>query len=377
MVQRGHEVRVIDFEIGWRDHPSTDLFAPRQILAPAPKVIPGSAITVVRPAVVHRPFVEYASSLLTHRFEIVRQIREFRPDVIMGLGVLNAFTGIRLARRSRIPFVYYLIDELHRLVPQRAFRGLARVLEQSNIRQASLVLSINQALRDYSVTMGASPASTKVLPAGVDLERYTSSAPGLEIRKRHRLRTSDLVLFFMGWVYPFSGLKEVAESLAAGDGQEAHAKLLVVGKGDSWDDLARLAREKGAEDQIKMVEFRPFSEMPSYLSAADVCLLPANKTETMQNIVPIKMYEYLAAGKPVIATKLPGLFREFGEGHGVVYVDNPREVVMKASELARGGNLRQMGQQGRAFVSGNDWKGITDAFESLLADLADRRNEPS
>ncbi len=295
----------------------------------------------------------------------------------MGLGVLNAFTGIRLARRSRIPFVYYLIDELHRLVPQRAFRGLARVLEQSNIRQASLVLSINQALRDYSVTMGASPASTKVLPAGVDLERYTSSAPGLEIRKRHRLRTSDLVLFFMGWVYPFSGLKEVAESLAAGDGQEAHAKLLVVGKGDSWDDLARLAREKGAEDQIKMVEFRPFSEMPSYLSAADVCLLPANKTETMQNIVPIKMYEYLAAGKPVIATKLPGLFREFGEGHGVVYVDNPREVVMKASELARGGNLRQMGQQGRAFVSGNDWKGITDAFESLLADLADRRNEPS
>ncbi len=272
----------------------------------------------------------------------------------MGLGVLNAFTGIRLARRSRIPFVYYLIDELHRLVPQRAFRGLARVLEQSNIRQASLVLSINQALRDYSVTMGASPASTKVLPAGVDLERYTSSAPGLEIRKRHRLRTSDLVLFFMGWVYPFSGLKEVAESLAAGDGQEAHAKLLVVGKGDSWDDLARLAREKGAEDQIKMVEFRPFSEMPSYLSAADVCLLPANKTETMQNIVPIKMYEYLAAGKPVIATKLPGLFREFGEGHGVVYVDNPREVVMKASELARGGNLRQMGQQGRAFVSGND-----------------------
>jgi len=131
--------------------------------------------------------------------------------------------------------------------------------------------------------------------------------------------------------------------------------------------------EEGAEDRIKMVGFRPYTEMPSWLSAADVCLLPAYHTETMRNIVPIKMYEYLAAGKPVIATKLPGLFREFGEGHGVVYVEDPAEVVPKAVELAREGNLRRIGQQGRAFVEGNDWNSITDKFESMLKDLLARR----
>ena len=376
MVQRGHEVRVLDFEIGWREDTSRSIIAPRKVITPPPKVIEGSGITVVRPAVVRLPTVEYVSSIVTHRLEIRKQIQEFRPDVIVGFGLLNAFIGIRVARRTNIPFIYYLIDELHRLVPQRAFRGLARAIEGSNVRRASLVLSINQALRNYTVAMGAPPDKAKVLPAGVDLERYPPDADGSEVRKRHGLQDGDLVLFFMGWVYSFSGLREVAESIAAGDGHEERAKLLLVGKGDSWDEVARLTKELGAEDRIKMVGFRPYAEMPSYLSAADLCLLPAFKTETMQNIVPIKMYEYLAAGKPVIATRLPGLLREFGEGHGVVYVEGPTEVVAKALELARQGNLHRIGQQGRAFVAGNDWSSITDKFESILTDVVGRRGPP-
>lgn len=364
---------MIDFEIGWRERPETGRVTPRRVLTAPWKVIEGADIEVVRPAAIHLPAFEYVSSFVMHEFEIRRQIREFQPDIVLGLGLLNAFAGIRLARRARVPFVYYLIDELHRLVPQRAFQGLARVIEQSNVRRASVVLSINQALRDYTVRMGAPPDRTKVLPAGVDLQRYLKPDDGLSVRERLGLATTDLVLFFMGWVYPFSGLREVAESLVAGEGRDANTKLLVVGKGDSWDGMTGLATSRNAVDRIKLVGFRPYAEMPSYLAAADVCLLPAHATETMLNIVPIKMYEYLAAGKPVIATRLPGLVREFGEGHGVVYVDGPEAVVPEALELARNGQLGPIGQEGRAFVSGNDWSSITDTFEGYLRDLANHR----
>src|SRR2546422_1469592 len=372
MVQRGHEVHVVDFEIGWRKQTSASIIAPRKVLTPPPKVIQGSEITVVRPMMVRLPALEYTSLIVTHRREIRREIQEFQPDVVLGFGLLNAFVGIRLARRAGIPFLYYLIEELHRLVPQRALRGLARLVEQSNVRRASAVLSINQALREYALEMGASPERANILPAGVDLGQYSSAQDGSAVRKRHGLEPEDLVLFFMGWVYPFAGLREVAESLAAGDGCEARAKLLVVGKGESWDGLARLATERGLEDRIKMIGFRPYTEMPSYLSAADVCLLPAYNTATMRNIVPIKMYEYLAAGKAVIATRLPGLVKEFGEGNGVVYVDGPPQVVPKAAELARAGELGQIGQRGRAFVSKNDWEKITNTFEGYLRGLVDR-----
>jgi glycosyltransferase involved in cell wall biosynthesis len=372
MFQRGHQVRVIDYEIGWREHPTAGSIVLRTVFSPPPKVIEGSGITVVRPAAVRVPIFEYPSLIVAHAFEIRKQIEEFRPDVILGFGLLNAFAGIRQARRAKIPFVYYLIDELHRLVPQPAFRGLARIVEQSNVRRASLVLSINQALRDYTVAMGAPPEKSKVLPAGVDLDRYLSTGDGSQIRKRHGLQGGDLVLFFMGWVYPFSGLREVAERLITGGEREDSVKLLVVGKGDSWKELARLAMESGADDRIKMVDFRPYPEIPSYLAAADVCLLPAHNTETMRNIVPIKMYEYLAAGKPVIATKLPGVIREFGEGHGVVYVDTPDQVVAMAAKLREEGALRELGEQGKAFVSKNDWDSITRMFESNLRGLVER-----
>ncbi len=134
-----------------------------------------------------------------------------------------------------------------------------------------------------------------------------------------------------------------------------------------------MAKERGAEDCIKMVGFRPYGEMPKFLAAADICLLPAHAIETMRNIVPIKMYEYLAAGKPVIATKLPGLLREFGEGHGVVYIQDPMDVIRTATDLARSGALPQLGAAGREFVSHNDWKTITDSFETELKRLIEQR----
>src|SRR5207302_7984670 len=141
------------------------------------------------------------------------------------------------------------------------------------------------------------------------------------------------------------------------------------------NELLELSEVAGAENTIKIVDFRPYSEMPSYLAAADICLLPAHNVPTMRNIVPIKMYEYLAAGKPVIATRLPGLAAEFGEGNGVVYVNGPIEVLSKASELARQGNLRKLGELGRAFVSENDWTKVTDTFESCLNDIVGREGD--
>src|SRR2546422_5500538 len=215
MAQRGHEVCVIDFEIGWRDHRTRGRIAPRRVVVDVHKVCDDVSVTVVRPAFIRLRILDYVSSAVSHSLETRRQILEFRPDVIVGLGILNGFTGIVLSRRRRIPFVYYLIDSLHRLVPAPAFRGLSKVMEESNLRRSSLVLSINQTLHDYAIAMGAREVRSKVLPAGVDLTRY-NSADRRRTRSELGLAENDLVLFFMGWMYPFSGLPEVAQAILGG-----------------------------------------------------------------------------------------------------------------------------------------------------------------
>ena len=374
MSQRGHEVRVIDFEIGWRDRSTRERIAPRRVVGDVHKVFDDVSVTVVRPAFIRVPILDYVSAAISHSLEIRRQVREFRPDVLVGLGILNGFAGVRLSRKGRIPFVYYLIDTLHRLVPEPAFRGLSKVLEESNLHRSSLVLSINQSLHDYALAMGAREGRSKVLQAGVDLKRY-NFADGRRIRSELGLAEDDLVLFFMGWMYPFSGLMEVARAIIGGGLSTKNLKLLAVGKGPVWDGLQTLRKDKEGVNRIVTLEWLPYAQIPAYLAASDICLLAALPDKVMEDIVPIKMYEYMAAAKPVLATRLPGLVREFGEGHGVVYVDGPEQVVPRALELARGGLLAELGAQARAFVSGNDWQTIVDAFENYLKGLVEQSHK--
>ena len=99
---------------------------------------------------------------------------------------------------------------------------------------------------------------------------------------------------------------------------------------------------------------------------SEMCIRDSNN-EIMRHIVPIKMYEYMACGKPVIATRLPGLMREFGEGNGVIYVNRPEDVLKKALELAEDRRkMRDLGKKAAEYVQRYSWKVVTDQFESLL-----------
>lgn len=111
--------------------------------------------------------------------------------------------------------------------------------------------------------------------------------------------------------------------------------------------------------------------MPDLIGASDICILPAYKDEIiMQDIVPIKIYEYMAMKKPVIATRLPGLVAEFGERNGLVYIDKPEDVLKVVQERFR--NKREIinvGSAGYNFVQNNDWRKLTLQFEGILEDL--------
>jgi len=169
----------------------------------------------------------------------------------------------------------------------------------------------------------------------------------------------------MSWLYEFSGLKEVAAEL--GKLQDKHVKLLIVGEGDAYNKLQEIKERLGLQDRLILAGRRPYSEIPSFILTADVCLLPAYVTETiMHDIVPIKIYEYMAMKKPVIASRLPGVVKEFGEGNGVVYIDRPEDAVKKALELVQGGDLKELGARARKFVERYSWENITDKFEEIL-----------
>ncbi len=369
MNERGHEIHVIDFEITWRESPDLGLYLDGKTFVDFRKATSNGHVTVVRPAMVRLPVLDYYSIFQFQRRVIKRQFAEFKPDIVIGFGILNSWIAIRQAMMRSCPFVYYVIDELHTLVREPYLQGVARLVESWNMRNSDLVISINQKLCDYALEMGARPERTRTIGAGVDINSYAMASRDENLRHQLGISDSDIVLFFMGWLYNFSGLKEVAEALASRDKRLERVKLLVVGQGDLWDTLTEIRDKNNLNGRLILIPWRPYREIPHYLSVADICILPALPHKTMMTIVPIKLYEYLAAGKPVIATPLPGIVREFGDHSGIHYISNPREVPAKAFELVHLGLLADSAERARNRVKGCSWENVTDEFERTLEGL--------
>lgn len=372
---RGHEIRAIDYELLWKTQGKRELYSRRQVFSSVSKIHDGASVTVIRPSLIKIPWLDYVSLAFSHKKEIDRQIKEFTPDVIIGFGIMNSYLAAMGARDNNIPFICYWIDILHKLIPTKLFQPIGKRVGSMTLKRADRVMVINNKLREYVISLGAPQERTQVLRAGVDTKQFSLCSSGAPVRKQYGLMERDIVLFFMGWLYKFSGLKEVALQLA--ESKNHNLKLLVVGDGDIYEKLHELREEYNLQDRIILTGKKPYREIPSFIAASDICLLPAYPWEPIiQNIVPIKMYEYMAMGKPVISTRLPGIVEEFGEDKGVVYIDKPEDTIAKAIELTQGSSVKALGSKARSFVEGYSWDKVTDEFEEILKQvIKDKRNE--
>ena len=373
---RGHQIRVIDYEVEWKDSEleegDTKYKTSRKIFNSYKKVYNTDNVTVIRPPLVKMPVLNYFSVIHYHRKEIKHQIEVFKPDIIVAFGILNANIASRLAKKAKIPFVYYFIDVLHQLIPEKSFRGIGKQITKRTIKNSSYVLTINRKLSETAIELGADPHKMDIVDAGINLKQFNyKQNNGFKLRRYFRIKNDDIVLFFMGFLYNFAGLKELAVELGKNKSKYPNIKMLIVGDGDSFEALKLIQKKYDMEEQLILTGRQKYKLMPDFIGASDICILPAYKDEIiMQDIVPIKIYEYMAMKKPVIATRLPGLVSEFGEKNGLVYINNPEEVLEVVHERFKNKkDLEEVGNQGYNFVQENDWRTLAIKFESILENL--------
>ena len=120
------------------------------------------------------------------------------------------------------------------------------------------------------------------------------------LRKSHGLEDA-VVIGYTGTFEAYQGIELLFDAVRWVTGQEPMARLLMVGgHADQIREAQEAVRAKDLEGKVTFAGQRPPSEMPTFLAAADILVSPRSHG----NNTPLKIYSYLRAGKPIVATRL-------------------------------------------------------------------------
>jgi glycosyltransferase involved in cell wall biosynthesis len=234
-----------------------------------------------------------------------RAARAFKPRAIYQRHTTFNVAGVILARLLKIPLVLeYNSSEVWK---GRYWGGLrleraARLVERINLGAANKVVVVSRVLRDELVEHGVGAERIVVIPNGVDPNVFRPDLDAQPVRDELGLGSS-VVVGFSGTFGAWHGIPTLAQALPLVLAARPNVKWLLIGDGP----LRHLVEEAVAgDDRVILAGMVPHDQMPRYLTACDVLVSPHGRQADGREFFgsPTKLYEYMAAGRAIVASRL-------------------------------------------------------------------------
>lgn len=222
-----------------------------------------------------------------------------RPALLYERYALFNISGRLAAAVCRIPFVLEvnapLSDEM-KAHGGLVFQRLARAMELWLCRSSTRTIVVSGVMRDIFVAKGCPAERLTVIPNGIDRHRFDPAIERLSIRQKLGLQEA-IVVGFVGWIRPWHGVESLVNVVAELGDSYPQLRLLLVGDGPALPDLREQVGRLGLAERVHFVGAVQEREVPHYIAAMDVAVQP----DVTEYASPIKLFEYLAMGKPVVA----------------------------------------------------------------------------
>lgn len=253
-------------------------------------------------------------------FAFNARVMEEAPRIVAGRRIgfvyqrysLGNLAGLDLARRLSVPLVLEF-NGSEIWVARHWGNGLrhedlARKVELCNVRAAELVVVVSAAVRDTLLEVGVAPERILVNPNAVDTEAYRPDIDGSLVRRRFGISDNDIVIGFIGTFGPWHGAEVLAEALGRlhRRGQAGVLRLLLVGDGQTMEQTRSTLQRHGALDRVAFAGVVPQERGPEHLAACDILVSPhvPNPDGTPFFGSPTKLFEYMAMGRAIVASRL-------------------------------------------------------------------------
>jgi glycosyltransferase involved in cell wall biosynthesis len=286
------------------------------------------------------------------------------PDVVIATSpqLLVGLSGWWAAKIKRVPLVLEVRDLWPESLaavgaastgsaPYRVLHKLAGFL----YKEAAHIVVVTPAFKDHLIQHWRVPEEKiSIVQNGVETKLFSPGAPCAEIRKELALQNKFAVSYIgtMGMAHGLGTVLEAAERLQSASPEVV---FMLVGEGGDRERIQQIAAAKKLTN-IRFVPQQPRERIPSYIAVSDVCLVLLKKSEVFDTVIPTKMLEFMACGKPVVLGVKGQAKKILESGRGGVCIEPENaSALCEAIEVLRTNSYLQaaLGKNGREYILQN------------------------
>ena len=254
---------------------------------------------------------------------------------------------------------------------------LLQTLEVSLIKSADSAFTITSYMKRVLSRLGIRNKQIKVIPNGVDPEKFTNDQDQDKLKKEYNLEGRTLVLY-SGHIEEWAGTEIIVPLTERMAVESPESMLLLVGAGEAVENITELVYEAGTSNQFQYMGIRPFAEMPKIISAADIALCLFPNTLVSHAASPLKVFEYMGCGKAIVATSVSGTVEALTQDAGVlVKPGNTDEICSAIISLCKDPNRRrELGRRARELaVEQYSWTVLTQELSKLITKTLNEKRQ--
>ena len=312
-----------------------------------------------------------------------RIVQDEQPDLVLARYKLYHGSAVLVGRRFHLPVVIWV--DAPAAYEQRTYLrefvqlpGLAERLEGAIIRLADQAIVVSGEAKRYLPPSALRNGHLEVVPNGVDPGQFSPTGDGSRFQTRFPVE-NPVVLGFVGSFAPWHGIESLKTLIANALRLYDNTCVLLVGDGPRRAELEAFVQSGGWDPRrVRFTGQVAHAQVPAYVAAMDICLLPYDQGSDGFYFSPMKLFEYMACGKPVLAAKVGQVDQVIDDGRNGLISPSGDEAQMtaKLTHLIDHSDLRQrLGEAARrTILERYTWQHTARAMEQVFTQaLAARR----
>lgn len=297
-----------------------------------------------------------------------RIIRRYKIDLVHAHWVIpSGFLAGLIASLNNIP-LFISLHGSDMYVARRTH--LLRSIGRWALCQARGITACSSDLADSATQLGAMREKTRLIPWGADTKQFVAEGRSLEILQKLKMAVEYLVIVAAGRLVEKKGFALLVQAMPAVLEVVANARLVILGEGPERRNLERMKTELGLDEKVSLPGNVPWSEVPAYLSTADVFVMPSIRDANWNmDGLPTVILEAMAASRAVIATRVGGIPLVVQDNDTGILIDDatPKQLSRALIRLLSSRDERiAMGRAGRALIEKElNWMTVARRFDQM------------